>query len=299
MNPMQIAGLLTLASALFLYILLVPRNNRAYTHGDYTQSGSSLLKGASFVGNEIYALLPSSIRPASKRTLTDDRTERLFQISANPWNLRVEDFGFFKAIFAGLFGVVGIVAALLLEQAAGAPMPWWFFAIAAGALGWFYPGSVYKSAATKRDLEFKRQLPEALDLIIISLSGGVSFTGAMREAIPNMQPGVLKDEFRTVVSAVDAGSTLSDALQSFADRAPNDSIMTFIKAVQEASNLNVSLTETLEARAEASRREFFAIIQNKAATLSSRMMAILTPTLVPAMLICVAAPAVFSLMATF
>lgn len=132
--------------------------------------------------------------------------------------------------------------------------------------------------------------------MIISLSGGSTFTTAMRESIPNMQPGVLLDEFRKIVKSIDAGATLNQALQNFADRAPNDSITTFIKAVQEATELNVPLIDTLQSRAEASRREFFTLIQQKTATLESKMMAILAPTLVPALLICVLAPAAFSLM---
>jgi len=294
-NPILIALLFTVAVALFLYVLLVPRVGKQYTQGDYSESSNGLLKGVSVVGNEVYSMLPAGLVKPKIRT-GSTRVEKLIQMSANPWGLKAADFMFFQIIFAVLFAIGGTGAGLLLKYGADFPLPFWVLTIGGAFLGWIYPSNTYKSVAAKRDLEFKRQLPEALDLMIISLSGGSTFTTAMRESIPNMQPGVLLDEFRKIVKSIDAGATLNQALQNFADRAPNDSITTFIKAVQEATELNVPLIDTLQSRAEASRREFFTLIQQKTATLESKMMAILAPTLVPALLICVLAPAAFSLM---
>lgn len=294
-NPYLIATLFTVALALFLYILLVPRNGKIFTQGDYAETDNKMLKGASAVGNEIFSMLPEGLIKIKTRT-GSSRIEKLLQMSANPWNIKAADFMFFKVVFLMFGAVLGVGVGLVLQYAAGFFLPFWVFAAAGAVLGWMFPTSTYNSAAKKRDLEFKRQLPEALDLMIISLAGGSTFTTAMRESIPNMQPGVLRDEFRTIIKSVDAGASLNQALQNFADRAPNDSITTFIKAVQEATELNVPIIDTLESRAEASRREFFTLIQEKTATLSSKMMGILTPTLVPAMLICTLAPSAFSLM---
>lgn len=294
-NPFLIATLFTVALAFFFYILLVPRNGKIYTQGDYSEHDNKMLKGASVLGNEVFSMLPAGLVKVKTRAGTK-RIDKLLQMSANPWNLKSADFVFFQIIFSLLFAVGGTAAGLGLQYGIGFFLPWWVFSVVGALLGWIHPSSTYKSAAKKRDLEFKRQLPEALDLMIISLTGSSTFVNAMRESIPNMQPGVLRDEFRNIIKSVDAGAPLNTALQAFADRAPNDSITTFIKAVQEATELNVPIIDTLESRAEASRREFFALIQDKTATLSSKMMGILTPTLIPALLICTLAPAAFTLM---
>jgi tight adherence protein C len=296
-NPILIAVLLTVAVALFLYLLIVPRTGRVYTQGDYSDNDNKLLKGASAFGNEVFATLPEGLIRVKNRS-GSARIEKLIQMAANPWNLKAADFVFFQIIFAILFAIGGTAAGLLLQYGVDFFLPFWVFSIGGLGLGWIYPSNTYASIAKKRDLEFKRQLPEALDLMIISLSGGSTFVNAMRESIPNMQPGVLRDEFKNIIKSVDAGASLNQALQNFADRAPNDSITTFIKAVQEATELNVPLIETLQSRAQASRREFFALIQQKTATLEPKMMAILAPTLIPALLICVLAPAAFSLMSS-
>lgn len=291
-----IAGLLTLAVFLVFYIFLVPKVGSQFTQGDYSEA-SGIVRWANALGNEVYSVFPASWAKgkasASRNRLS--RTEMLFQRSANPWNLKPQDFTFFKIIFTFLGLILGTVAGLGISMVIDF-IPW--FAVAAGGafLGWIYPTTTYSSAAKKRDLEFKRQLPEALDLIIISLGGGATFITAIRASLENMQGGILRDEFREVVKTVDSGASLNVALDNFAGRSPNDSITTFIKAVKEASELNVPLTDVLESRADASRKDFFALIHAKTATLSSRMMIALTPTLIPAIMICVLAPSAFSLL---
>jgi len=165
-------------------------------------------------------------------------------------------------------------------------------------VGFIYPKSVYNTAAAKRDLDFKRQLPEALDLLIISLSSGVPFGAALKSALPQMKPGVLKDEFKDISRSLESGKTLSDSLGDFSRKAPSESIKTFVRAVQEATELNVPIIDVLESRADASRKEFFALLQEKTASLESRMMAVLIPTIMPALLIVLIAPSAFSIMDT-
>ena len=149
--------------------------------------------------------------------------------------------------------------------------------------------------AKSRDIEFRRQLPEALDLITISLSGGLTFAQAVREVIPTMKPGILKGEFINMVKIMDAGGTLREALDEFAARAPNDGILTFVRSVQSATEVNASLSEILESRAKASRQEFFALVHEKTAQLESMMWTRLAPTLLPAVLIISVAPSVVAM----
>ena len=55
------------------------------------------------------------------------------------------------------------------------------------------------------------------------------------------------------------------------------------------------MSETLASRAEASRQEFFALLHNKTATLPSKMMLVLTPTLIPALGLILVVPGIISL----
>lgn len=296
-NPVVIAALLTIAVGLLCYALFVPKNRGKFiVANEEDEVDNPIIRISEAIGNEIFSILPEGVgRPRAR--VANPRVESLLQRSGNPWKLKAEQFIFYQMIFA-FFGLIGGILAGLLVGMIVTSIPWWTVAVAGAVFGFFIPRITYSEAAKKRDLEFKRQLPEALDLLIISLAGGSTFTSAVRESLDNMQPGVLRDEFREINKSVDTGKTLHEALANFASRAPNDAITTFVRAVQEATELDVSLIDTLQSRADASRQEFFAIIHQKTSTLSSRMMLALTPTLIPAMLITVLTPAVFSLVET-
>jgi tight adherence protein C len=289
-----IAGLLAIIAGLFAYAVFVPRSSEKFSLTvDENSDNTKLLNLLSRLGGELYSTLPEN---SIKKKKDYPRIEDLLVRSGNPWNLNAEEFFFIRFVTAFMGFIIGWAVYLFLSVTVALPL----ILVVGGStiLGFMIPKLKYQDQAKKRDLDFKRQLPEALDLIIISLSGGNTFTQALREALPNMQDGVLKKELATILSNIDTGRTLSESLTKFGERAPNESIKTFVTAVKEATDLNVPLVEVLQSRAEASRQEFFALIHAKTAQLSSKMMGILTPTLIPALLIIVLTPALASLLNT-
>jgi tight adherence protein C len=291
-----IAALLAIVVGLFIYALFMPRNMDSFRPalGDAAKDNPAL-RLAAMLGTELYSTLPSGlIRKDARKQYP--RIQSLIRRSGNPWNIRAEEFVFFQYVMAFMGFVVGWPVWLLLSTVI--QLPWFVVVVGATVLGFFIPTLKYADQAKRRDLEFKRQLPEALDLLSISVASGASLQNAMRESIPNMQDGVLKEEFRDVLKALDLGKTQHEALDVLADRAPNESIATFVRSVQEATALNVPLIEILESRSDASRQEFYALIQKKTATLESKMMAALAPTLMPALLIILLTPSMFSLISS-
>ncbi len=293
-SPNLIAGLLALVAGLFAYAFLVPRNlDKFAPNVDPQNKDARLLNLLTKVGSELYSSLPSSNFRKNKRP----QIETLLQKSGNPWNLQANEFFFIQFVTAFIGLLVGFASWFSLT-ALKVSIPLLGILAFTVTIGFLIPRLKYNEQAKARDIDFKRQLPEALDLIIISLSGGSTFTQALRDSLPNMQEGVLKNEFKSIMNSINTGRTLNEALGQFGDRAPNDSIKTFITAVREANELNVPLVEVLQSRAEASRQEFFALIHARTAQLSSKMMAVLTPTLIPALLIIVLLPALASVLNT-
>ena len=278
--------------------VFVPKPNTSYEVGDRTIEGGGKMNGLiAGLANEIYCALPKSF--AEKMTTRpSNETELLLQKSGNPWNIKPGDFPLLQ-ITSGVLGLItGFVMGLILSFTPVAiPIP--AMILVAGVFGYFAPKLKYKSAAKQRDLDFKRQLPDALDLIIISLTAGQTFSAALRDALPQMKEGVLKDEFSEVSRSIDSGKTLHESLDNFAKKSPSDSITAFVRAVQEATELNMPLGAVFESRAEASRKEFFALLQQRTAALEPKMMGALVPTLIPGLLIIVIAPAVATLMTEF
>lgn len=291
-NPNVIAGLLALIAGLFAYAFLAPRNRDTFSPNikDDAQDATAL-RFISKIGAELYASLPAKNNNDQKEF---PRIESLLVRSGNPWGVTAQEF-FFMQFVTGFIGFIAGTAAWF-GLSFVTSLPAWLIIGGATLLGFMFPRLKHNDQAKRRDLDFKRQLPEALDLIIISLTGGNTFQQALRESLPNMQDGVLKEEFRNIIKSIDTGRTLNESLEHFARRAPNESIRTFVQAVREANELNVPLVEVLQSRAEASRQEFFALIHNKTAQLSPKMMGVLTPTLIPALLIILLTPALASLL---
>lgn len=292
-NPIVISALLALAVGLLAYALLIPRNADTFSPDNEEETEDNfILRITTKISSELYATLPANSTNSIDRK-ANPRIEALIVKSGNPWGLKAEEFIFFQYTAAFIGFALGWVLWIPLDAILG--LHWAIVVGFTTILGFFMPRLKYSDVAKKRDLEFKRHLPEALDLLIISLSAGNTFNQGIRDALPNMQDGVLKEEFREVSKAIDTGKTTTEALSGFAKRAPNESIATFVRSVQEANELNVPLIETLESRAQASRQEFFALIHDRTASLSTKMMGVITPTLIPALLIILLAPAAISL----
>jgi pilus assembly protein TadC len=294
MSPTAIAILLAFIVGTLCYAIFVTRSEAVFYVGSTLEDDEKtiLIRMLGIVSRELNYLAPASLTDTLMKRRSS-KAEELIKRSGNPWNLQASEFPLVQVTLAIILGVAGVLVWFALHHIF--PFPIYASIIILGVFGFFIPRITYIEAIKARDIEFKRELPDALDLLIISLSTGVTLGGALREAVPQMKPGILKVEFQKISDAIDSGRTLREALDVFAASAPNDSITTFVRSVQEATELNVPILDVLEARGEASRQEFFAMLQQKTATLESKMMLILTPTLIPALLLIVLAPSIDSL----
>lgn len=281
--------------ALIMYAIFVPKSSKRFVpSNDSVLASNPMMKLVTSLGNEIYAAMPAYFDKSEIKEVKNPKIEALLIKSGNPWNLTVEEFISFRYLAA----IVGFVLSwpiwILLSTLI--TLPWYVVVPLITLFAGYVPTSKYNDAAKKRDADFRKQLPEALDLITISLSGGTTFPTALSNVQPTMEDGVLKEEFKNITNALDAGETLNEALEQFANRAPNDGVMTFIRSVQSATQVNAPLAEILESRAKATREEFFAIISQKAAQLESKMWLILAPTLMPAVILIAIAPSIGAIM---
>lgn len=291
---LTISLLLALILGLILYLVFVPRNSGGYVT-ESKESESAIIKAANILGEEIYSALPEGSY-GNKRS-SNPRIKEIIRQSGNPWGINEQEF-IFLTVFAFAAGFsLGWLAWWILMFTI--PMPWWVVVpVVTGIVG-SIPYIKYKDLAKNRDLTFKKELPKALDLIVISLAGGRTFTGALKESLPNMDPSILKDEFSRLLSSVEMGKPLNEALTEFKERSPNEGVRVFVQAVQEATILDVPLIDVMKSRAAASRQELFSLIHNKVATMPTKLMGVLTPTLSGALMLILMGPSLLMLMTIF
>lgn len=287
---MTISGLFATMVFLALYAIFVPRPSTNFKPSQDGETSSSM-RMAGMLGTEIINSLPAEF---VYRKRDKSKIHSLIKKSGNPWKVTADEFFFLQFVsgFVGFIASWGIWFGLSLVFS-----PPWYFIVPLITVGaFFWPRYKYSYTAKERDLEFKRQLPEALDMLKIALSAGNSLQASIKAVSVEMEPGVLRKEFVDMTRRYESGMTMENTLDKFAGSAPSEAVESFVKSIKQAQTLSVTMVDTLEQRSAASRAEYMAMIDKKIATLGTRMMAALTPTLIPALMVTVLAPTLFTIM---
>jgi tight adherence protein C len=194
-----------------------------------------------------------------------------------------------KGVLAGAGGLFGLV----IWGATGSSMGL-LFLIALVGIGYIAPGYVVGIRSRRRRDEVQAALPDALDLLAVSVEAGLGFDAAISKLIEHMK-GPLIDEFGLALSEMRVGESRQDALKKLTGRVDSPELSSFVRAIIQADQLGISLGRILRVQAVDSRLKRQAAAEEKAMKAPIKM---LFPTVVfifPAMFIVVLGPALINL----
>ena len=124
------------------------------------------------------------------------------------------------------------------------------FVIGLGMLfGAMLPFAVLNSTIRKRQERIRKQLPEFLDILCVSVQAGLSFDGAVGKMVRRMK-GPLIEEFKRAQNDVSLGMTHQYALTNLAKRCDLEEVYLFTTSVIQAEKLGTSMTSTLKQQAD-------------------------------------------------
>jgi len=193
----------------------------------------------------------------------------------------------------GLCGGAGLLLGLLLGGIAGGSSLV-LFPAGFGALGYVVPGYIVNGRARRRREGAVAQLPDALDLLAVSVEAGLSFDAAISKLTEHME-GPLVEELELMLGEMRIGSGRPEALKKLAQRMDTREISAFVRSLIQADQLGISLGRILRVQATDSRLKRQAAAEEKAAKAPIKM---LFPTVIfifPAMFVVILGPAMLQL----
>lgn len=126
---------------------------------------------------------------------------------------------------------------------------------AVGLVGYLGPTLWLSHLKSKRQRDIRRALPDALDVIVVCMEGGLSLTGALARVSTELNQAhpLLAEEMAIVRREIQLGRSTGDALRQFADRFDAEELRSLASVVKQAERYGASLAKALTVHAETLR----------------------------------------------
>jgi tight adherence protein C len=224
-----------------------------------------------------------------------EKTEKRLALAGNPGDLRVADWLGIKAISAIVFGILffflfAIVGVLGFPFAIGAG-----FGIIGALLGYTIPEFWLGGRVKKRQKAILLMIPDALDLLTISVRAGLGFDAALGKVVEKLE-GPLTEEFRRALAEVRVGKARREALRDIVPRTEVGPLTNFIGAIIQAVQLGVSISKVLQVQSEQLRIERRQRAEEQAAKAPIKMLFPLVGCIFPSLFIVILGPAIILIM---
>ncbi len=169
--------------------------------------------------------------------------------AGNPGNLT-------PAMFVGVRMTVGLVmlgVGYFLGVLMAVPlMNQLMYTVIGGAIGYVFPGIWLDRKIKARKHNILKSMPDALDLLTISVEAGLGFDLALQRVADKWE-NELSKEFNRVLSDTRLGTPRRDAMRMMADRCGVEDLTNFVQAIIQAEQLGVSIGKILKVQSEQMR----------------------------------------------
>jgi len=172
------------------------------------------------------------------------------------------------------------------------------FGAGLAVLGFMAPDFIVGAKARSRRDRIRQQLPDALDLLAVSVEAGMGFDGAIAKLTEYMD-GPLTEEFGLTLNEIRIGESRQDALKKLAERADTPEISGFTRAIIQADQLGISLGRILRVQATDTRQRRQAAAEERAMKAPIKMLFPTVLFIFPAMFIIILGPAFLNLSKVF
>lgn len=235
---------------------------------------------------------------AGRRLTPDERMEKIrtrLDLAGNPPGWDVDRILGLKALGLVAGTLVGIAVPPLFDAGARGVI---LITLALAVLGWFGPTMWIYQVGYDRAEQIQRELPDALDLLTISVEAGLAFDAALSQVARNSDGPLGKELFR-VLQEMQIGTGRIDALRALADRTDVEDLRIFVGAMVQADTFGIPIANVLRVQSREMRVKRSQRAEEKAQKVPVKILFPLIFCILPALFIVVMGPAAVKIFEQF
>lgn len=224
---------------------------------------------------------------------TRDKMGRRLDLAGNPRDWTAERVFSYKA--AGMI-VLGLLGLVIGKQAgpAGAVL----FAAVGGAAGLFLPDILLYNMGVKRQLVIQKSLPDAVDLLTISVEAGLGFDAAVSQVARNTE-GPLAGELFRVLQEMQIGKSRGQAFRALMERTEVAELRGFVTSIVQADAFGIPIANVLREQAKEMRSKRHQRAEEKAQQVPVKILFPLIFFILPALFVIIIGPGAMGIAKVF
>jgi tight adherence protein C len=225
-----------------------------------------------------------------RRLTPNDYAERIqskLDVAGNPPGMTVDRIVSLKVVGIGVGVGVGVLLAVLLDWSA---VRWILAAAGGGVLGYYAPNLYLYQKGHDRTEKMQRALPDALDLLSISVEAGLGFDAALSQVARNTEGPLAQEQI---------GLGRSAALRALGERSTLPDLRSFTSAMVQADSFGIPVGQVLRVQSAEIRLKRRQRAEEQAQKVPVKIMIPLVLFILPCLFIAVIGPAIIRMMSTF
>lgn len=198
----------------------------------------------------------------------------------------------------GLLGLLLGALGMMVGASSSGAVAGLLFGLVLAAAGFIAPDWIVTIFARRRREFIRAELPDALDLLAVSVEAGLGFDGAVAKITEHME-GPLAEEFALTLSEMRIGESRQEALKRLAERTATSEVTSFARSIIQADQLGTSLGRILRVQAADTRLRRQAAAEERAMKAPIKMLFPTVLFIFPAMFLVILGPAILNIDALF
>jgi tight adherence protein C len=198
-----------------------------------------------------------------------------------------------------LAGLVGALLGLVLPPLLGfSPLITVLAVVCGCALGWVAPTLWLYQVSYDRSQRVRRELPDALDLLTISVESGLAFDAGLAQ-VARRTTGPLAQEFFRVLQEMQIGTGRAQAMRALAERTDVPELRSFVGAMIQADAFGIPIAGVLRVQAREMRVKRSQRAEELAQKVPVKILFPLIFCILPCLFLVVMGPAVITVIQNF